>query len=102
MRDFGPTDIDEIYLFLESIEPNEAGPSRKLPLFTAGGDQYHLHVDINNEEDKNGYMWEWWLENEAGYVDGGFEPANSEADIRRLAEIIYNASTKIFNQVFID
>ncbi len=83
----------EIFDYLQKVEPYGDSPAPLL-LFTANGEKYRLHVDVNNQEDKYGLMWEWWLEKTGDYVDGGFVPANDETELRALAALIYKAGTQ--------
>ena len=83
----------EILEYLQKVDPYGDGPSPLL-LFTASGEEYHLHVDVNNQEDKYGLMWEWWLEKAGDYVDGGFIPANDDTELRALAALIYKTGMR--------
>lgn len=87
----------QIYTFLKSLDRFDDA-KQTLLVFKVGGDEYHLHVDVNEEHDKYRYMYEWWVENSAGYVDGGFEPANSDDELHTLARVILQAVNSCMNK----
>jgi hypothetical protein len=88
---------EQIFEFLQKVGPHEENPAPLL-LFKVHGEEYQLRVDVNNQDDKYGYMWEWWLENQAGYVDGGFQPANNSDELRLLAAHIHATGVALHNK----
>lgn len=91
--------IDKIYRYLDEAEPYEDMPVNPLTVFSLNGVPYKLHVDVNNQGGKYGFMWEWWLSNPGNkFIDGGFEPANSEGEVTQLAALIHSACSEVLQQ----
>lgn len=91
--------ISKICHYLDLAEPFEDSPKNPLQVFALNGVPYFLHVDVNEQDDKYGMMWEWWLSNpDEHYVDGGFMPANSADEVVELAGVISAASKKVVEE----
>jgi hypothetical protein len=96
MRDGELLSIDKIYHYLDLAEPYENSPGSPLNVFTLNGIPYYLHVDVNDQSDPYGLMLEWWLSSpEEKFIDGGFEPANSDDEVAQLAGLIHGALNKV-------
>jgi len=82
---------EEIFRFLDKLDPLRRGnpqPGLRIPLGDSG--EYHLHADIDDPDHTNDFICEWWLEDaDDEFIDGGFEPANNEEEIEKVAERIY-------------
>jgi len=87
--------VDKIFELLKQFDPYDKTCKSTLPVIKTADGEYTLHVDMSPHDEKYGHMWEWWLENsEKGFVDGGFEPANDDAQLLNLAAVIHGALQK--------
>lgn len=87
--------VDKIYKLLKQYDPYDKTCKDAMPITTSNGIDYTLHVDMSPHNEDYGHMWEWWLESSKdGFVDGGFEPANDDAQLLNLAAIIHGALQK--------
>jgi hypothetical protein len=79
---------EDIFRFLDKLDPLRRGnpqPGLKIPM--DDGREFHLHADIDDPDETNDFVCEWWLEDpDDRFVDGGFEPANNEEEIARVAD----------------
>lgn len=99
MKDGEVASISKICHYLDLAEPFEDSPKKPLQIFMLNGVPYFLHVDVNEQDDKYGMMWEWWISNpDEHYVDGGFEPANSADEVVQLAGVISGACKTIISE----
>lgn len=90
------TTVNDILDLLKQYDPFDKTCKSALPITTSDKDvDYTLHIDMSPHNEDFGHMWEWWLESSKdGFVDGGFEPANDDAQLLNLAAIIHGALQK--------
>lgn len=90
------TTVEKIYDLLKHYDPFDKTCKSALPITTTeDGEEFTLHVDMSPHNEDYGHMWEWWLQSsKRGFVDGGFEPANDDAQLLNLAAIIHGAMQK--------